>query len=610
MNMDPLDISRNPSKEKGKKIVFSLVISSSSSSSNDNEAPSFLEFYDELSDSKDLTKAQREKRGMFKCLNCYVGTITKTSRNSNDPYVQTMEKWPPDPSNPSPPPRVSRPPLGFPNPPPRFEPLPSTQPLFVNINYNTPLLHNNAHPLKNIHHPPPNLGNQDFPNPSNILDFAHPNDMPHLHNMFCQCCSTTRHEIQMLQNCDIQDSPDDEKDIRSSQEYMNDLEEEYQVRALLTKSKDEEEVSSNDDEMVEIKDLMALTDEERIYVGKESSRNGEWIKIYMTKNKEIILCQKHRNLVQELNTCKEQLLVLKQTKLDLLTMHHVNTEILKENQNLKLELKELTSITKTWLNSSNKVNQYISEQIPTQKKKILGIDHLTKDTSSSGQKDLVFVKSSADNSIRYTPDGEKPCLSEAEGLILPNHDTDRILSVESQRNTSDPSVASTDSLVNDYDSTDESSVCSTPLPPLEKLPGAEPVSGPKTIKSFLKSNCTFKANALKVSLLLNHPQLLLRCERTDHRTCDHAEFMSSTKINQHLTGQGESTSRSRPSWPGIPFPSCIHCGYNDHQFDDCAYYSICGLCGSYDHDTHDHNRIISLIRGIKPRNPQHVTKNL
>ncbi|GKA02247.1 hypothetical protein Tco_0674912 [Tanacetum coccineum] len=56
--MDPLDISRNPSTEKGKKIASPLVISFSSSSSDDNEASSFLEFYDELSDSEDLTKAQ------------------------------------------------------------------------------------------------------------------------------------------------------------------------------------------------------------------------------------------------------------------------------------------------------------------------------------------------------------------------------------------------------------------------------------------------------------------------------------------------------------------------------------------------------------------------
>ncbi|GJZ98665.1 hypothetical protein Tco_0671118 [Tanacetum coccineum] len=36
---------------------------------------------------------------------------------------------------------------------------------------------------------------------------------------------------------DFQDSLDDEEDTRSSQEYMNDLEEEYQLRALLSKSK-------------------------------------------------------------------------------------------------------------------------------------------------------------------------------------------------------------------------------------------------------------------------------------------------------------------------------------------------------------------------------------
>ncbi|GJY20197.1 hypothetical protein Tco_0392763 [Tanacetum coccineum] len=101
----------------------------------------------------------------------------------NDLYAQTMDNWPPGPSNPSLPPWLSRPPPVFPNPPPRFEPLPSTQPLFVNINNNTPLFHNNAPPLSNSPNPPPNLQNQDFPNPPDILDFVHPNDMPHLHNM-------------------------------------------------------------------------------------------------------------------------------------------------------------------------------------------------------------------------------------------------------------------------------------------------------------------------------------------------------------------------------------------------------------------------------------------
>ncbi|GJU30111.1 hypothetical protein Tco_1173700 [Tanacetum coccineum] len=94
--MDPLDISRDPSKEKGKKIASPSGTSSSSSSSDDNEVPSFLEFYDGLSDNEDLTKAQREKRGMFKCLNCYARTITNSGglcwkmRPTDPPYGRSV----------------------------------------------------------------------------------------------------------------------------------------------------------------------------------------------------------------------------------------------------------------------------------------------------------------------------------------------------------------------------------------------------------------------------------------------------------------------------------------------------------------------------------------
>nr|GEX05759.1 retrovirus-related Pol polyprotein from transposon TNT 1-94 [Tanacetum cinerariifolium] len=97
------------------------------------------------------------------------------------------------------------------------------------------------------------------------------------------------------------------------------------------------------------------------------------------------------------------------------------------------------------------------------------IKKLTKDTSSCGSKDLVFVKSSTDNSYM--------------------------------------SISSTivsDSLAPDYDSADESSVCITPLLPLKKLDGAEPGSGPKTVKSILKSKSTFKADTLK-GITLNKP---------------------------------------------------------------------------------------------------------
>nr|GEW27174.1 retrovirus-related Pol polyprotein from transposon TNT 1-94 [Tanacetum cinerariifolium] len=284
---------------------------------------------------------------------------------------------------------------------------------------------------------------------------------------------------------------------------------------------------------------------------------------------------KHRNLVQELNTCKEQLLVLKKAKLNLLTMQHV-TEILQENQNLRNELKELASIKEAWLNN----------------------------TSSSGPKDPVFVKSSSNNSKVSITGSNKPKLSEAEDSTLSNHDTGK-----------------------------------HPLPPLEKLTGAEPVPGPKTIKSILKSKSTFKAENLKCFMInkpssahtrgnksssalagklknvkiKDDPPLVIVIKELNELKFQISKNKSSYFINknsqQYHTGQGESSSRSRPVRPSIPFPSCIHYGYNDHKYDDCVYYPICEICGSYDHDTHGHNMIIFLRRGIKPRNPQHVIKN-
>ncbi|GKC04187.1 hypothetical protein Tco_0995797, partial [Tanacetum coccineum] len=87
---------------------------------------------------------------------------------------------------------------------------------------------------------------------------------------------------------------------------------------------------------------------------------------------------------------------------------------------------------------------------------------------------------------------------------MPNHNSGRILPSESQRNRTDPLVAVNDSSVTDYDSADESSFCSTPLPLLKKLDGAEPISRPKTIKSILRSKSTFKAKDLK-GVIVNEP---------------------------------------------------------------------------------------------------------
>ncbi|GKC21981.1 hypothetical protein Tco_1024131 [Tanacetum coccineum] len=109
--------------------------------------------------------------------------------------------------------------------------------------------------------------------------------------------------LSLLLYLDYQDSPDNEEDTRSSHEYLNDLEEEYQARAFLAKSKssskrvlkglavhkqltklnatnvarssssgknkgliaeaydwDDEEVLSDENKVTKVKALMALTD--------------------------------------------------------------------------------------------------------------------------------------------------------------------------------------------------------------------------------------------------------------------------------------------------------------------------------------------------------------
>nr|GEU34383.1 uncharacterized mitochondrial protein AtMg00810-like [Tanacetum cinerariifolium] len=139
-------------------------------------------------------------------------------------------------------------------------------------------------------------------------------------------------------------------------------------------------------------------------------------------------------------------------------------------------------------------------------KRILGVDQLTKDPSSSGHKDLVFIKSSVDNIKASIPSDERPWLSEVEGFIFLNHDTGRVLPTKSQRNSTDPLVTVIDSTETEYDSTDESSVCSTSFPPLEKPGDVEPVSEPKTVRTTLKLISTFKTEYLKC-IIPNEPSL-------------------------------------------------------------------------------------------------------
>ncbi|GJY74100.1 hypothetical protein Tco_0478531 [Tanacetum coccineum] len=77
---------------------------------------------------------------------------------------------------------------------------------------------------------------------------------------------------------DFQENSDDEVDERTSEEYLRDLDIEFHERALLANSKQ----VSDDEELKEVKVLMALADDE-LTMGNNHARNGEWIDITMRK---------------------------------------------------------------------------------------------------------------------------------------------------------------------------------------------------------------------------------------------------------------------------------------------------------------------------------------
>ncbi|GJV78809.1 hypothetical protein Tco_1514679 [Tanacetum coccineum] len=114
---------------------------------------------------------------------------------------------------------------------------------------------------------------------------------------------------------------------------------------------DKEEVS-DDEEVTWVKVLIALADDE-LTVGKNHARNGEWIDITMRKvnillsmdedadwqnylkyinidlkfveEQRLNLLSKYNEIVFELNKCRDELLILKQAKLDDVTFQIQNT---------------------------------------------------------------------------------------------------------------------------------------------------------------------------------------------------------------------------------------------------------------------------------------------
>nr|GEW74567.1 retrovirus-related Pol polyprotein from transposon TNT 1-94 [Tanacetum cinerariifolium] len=97
------------------------------------------------------------------------------------------------------------------------------------------------------------------------------------------------------------------------------------------------------------------------------------------------------------------------------------------------------------------------------------------------------------------------------------------------------------------------------------------------------------------------------CKRKDNRTSNHEMYTASLKRSENYKArpyQYASSSKQIMKAKAKPFSPCTHYGFNDHRPDDYRNYPKCGICGSYDHVTSGHNRVIHIRGGIPAESSQ------
>ncbi|GJT38903.1 hypothetical protein Tco_0938768, partial [Tanacetum coccineum] len=285
---------------------------------------------------------------------------------------------------------------------------------------------------------------------------------------------------------DFQDSLDNEEDTRRSQEYLNDLEEEYQARALLAKSKRLSKRGVKDSVLQKQLKILNAT----------NVVDGHFVRDCFSKTSVPSFPSPNQNHTQP--------------KLTSSSHHKIESKYFeakcnKVNAKLALLSPGASASSSTLVKNKGLIvetYEWDAEDVSSDDNKVMEVKALM----ALAEEERVSVSKESYNTKASISGVERPWLSKTEGFILPNHDTGRILPAKSQRNSIDPLVVIIDSLETEYDLADESSVCSTFFPPLEKPGDAESVSGPKTVKTTLKSISTLKTEALK-GIIPNEPSL-------------------------------------------------------------------------------------------------------
>ncbi|GKC75419.1 hypothetical protein Tco_1126193 [Tanacetum coccineum] len=365
-------------------------------------------------------------------------------------------------------------------------------------------------------------------------------------------------------------------------------------KGLVAKTFDwDKEEDYDEEEVTQVNVLMALADDELI-VGKSHARNGEWVDITIRKVNTLLsmdedadwknylkyinidlkfveeqrlnLLSKYNKMVFELNRCRDELLIIKQANLD-------------------VEKK----INEKWLTSSKKVSQCISEQIPHQKKKVLGGELLIESSYKMNENENLFVPASIGYDQEMVPKTKEWVERLNPDSKLLNFNTGRILVPESQ------AINKSLETLNTPESSKDSEVeFLTPLPLLESLQGASPSSKVMPL--------TFQPHSPKerpgLDEKVNSDQKTQE-SNSKIQKAESSKSVDSSKISQDSKPKVQSTGSSkslRPKPIQKPQLKCELCHYTNHSTDNCYRILYCMICKREDHRTSDHEMYIASLK--------------
>nr|GEW97379.1 retrovirus-related Pol polyprotein from transposon TNT 1-94 [Tanacetum cinerariifolium] len=404
---------------------------------------------------------------------------------------------------------------------------------------------------------------------------------------------------------------------------------------------DEEEVF-DDEKVTHVKVLMALADDE-LTVRKSHARNGEYVDITIRKvntllsmdedadwqnylkyinidfefveDQRLNLLSKYNKMVFELNKCRDELLILKQARLDVVTFQIQNTELTKLNHALQEQLKEEKKINEKWLTSSKKVSQCISEQIPHKKKKVLGGELFTESSSKINENKNLFVPASMGYDQKMVPKTKYWVERLNPDSKLLNFNTGRILVPERASPSSEVMPltfqphSSKERLslgiikptkLETHDSLDKSvsgtvtiseTKPTTPLVPTEV----------KNTKQESKINKLTKLVQMLTDEKVNSTQMTQESNLQIQQT-ESSKSVDSSKISQDSKPKVQNVGSSkslRPKPIQKPQLKCELCHYTNHLTNDCYRIIYCMICKRKDHGTSNHEMYTASLKRSK-----------